>query len=228
LPGGGARLALLETIRAAAPWQRLRGADGAGSIRLRRDDLRVRRFEDRAEALTIFAVDASGSSAAARLAEAKGAVELLLGRAYAKRAEVALIAFRGSTADLLLPPTRSLTRARRLLAELPGGGGTPLAAGLDAAGALADSARRRGRTPFLLLLTDGRANVGLDGKPGRPGAEADATRSARRIAAAGLGGTVIDIGKRAEPDAVRIAAALGMPCLHLPRADAGALGAVLA
>jgi magnesium chelatase subunit D len=229
LPQGGARLALIETIRAAAPWQKLRGGGtaAAGSIRLRRDDLRVKRFEDRAESLTIFAVDASGSSAAARLAEAKGAVELLLGRAHAKRAEVALIAFRGTAAELLLPPTRSLTRARRLLAELPGGGGTPLAAGLDAAWELAESARKRGRTPSLLLLTDGRANVGLDGSAGRAGAEADAIRSARRIGAAGLGGTVIDIGKRAAPDAARIAEALRMPCLYLPRADAGALGAVL-
>jgi magnesium chelatase subunit D len=230
LPRGGARLALLDTIRAAAPWQKLRaGAGGsAGTIRLARSDLRVRRFEERGETLTVFAVDASGSSAAARLAEAKGAVELLLGRAYAKRAEVALVAFRGQAADLLLPPTRSLTRARRLLADLPGGGGTPLAAGLDAAEALAQAARRRGRTPFLILLTDGRANVALDGAAGRAGAEADALRSARRIAAAGTGGTVIDIGKRAEPDAARIAAALGMPCLHLPRADAAGLSAVLA
>jgi magnesium chelatase subunit D len=227
---GGARLALLDTIRAAAPWQALRGADrtSGGTIMLQREDLRVRRFEDRAEALTIFAVDASGSSAAARLAEAKGAVELLLGRAYAKRSEVALVAFRGTSAELLLPPTRSLTRARRLLAELPGGGGTPLAAGLDAARALAEAARRRGRTPYLMLLTDGRANIGSDGTPGRAGAEADAVRSARRIGAAGFGGAVIDIGRRAEPDAVRIAEALGMPCLHLPRADAAALGAVLA
>jgi magnesium chelatase subunit D len=114
-----------------------------------------------------------------------------------------------------------------LLAELPGGGGTPLAAGLDAAWELAESARKRGRTPSLLLLTDGRANVGLDGSAGRAGAEADAIRSARRIGAAGLGGTVIDIGKRAAPDAARIAEALRMPCLYLPRADAGALGAVL-
>jgi magnesium chelatase subunit D len=158
---------LLETIRAAAPWQKLRGAGGA-----RLDPAAAGRF-----ARSAFRGSGGGADdlrgrcfgfvAAARLAEAKGAVELLLGRAYAKRAEVALIAFRGSGAELLLPPTRSLTRARRLLAELPGGGGTPLAAGLDAAGALADAARRRGRTPFLLLLTDGRANVGSDGTPGR-------------------------------------------------------------
>jgi magnesium chelatase subunit D len=94
-------------------------------VAIRREDLRVRRFQTRAEVLTIFAVDASGSSALARLAEAKGAVELLLAEAYVKRAQVALIAFRGTGAELLLPPTRSLARARRLLAELPGGAAAP-------------------------------------------------------------------------------------------------------
>ncbi|MGL1479687.1 hypothetical protein ACSTI8_00115, partial [Vibrio parahaemolyticus] len=87
--------------------QRLRGAaPGDKRVRVRRDDLRIRRFENRAEATTIFAVDASGSAALTRLAEAKGAVELLLSEAYVKREQVALIAFRGTEAALLLPPTR--------------------------------------------------------------------------------------------------------------------------
>jgi len=97
---------------------------------VRRDDFRVRRFAERAEATTIFAVDASGSAAAARLAEAKGAVELLLAEAYVARTQVALVAFRGTGAEAVLPPTRSLARAKRVLADLAGGGGTPLAAGL--------------------------------------------------------------------------------------------------
>ena len=126
VPGGGRRLSVIDTLRAAAPWQKLRGA--SGRVVIRRDDLRVRRYQTRAEVLTIFAVDASGSAAVARLAEAKGAVELLLAEAYVKRAYVALVAFRGTTAELLLPPTRSLVRAKRGLAGLPGGGGTPLAA----------------------------------------------------------------------------------------------------
>src|SRR5205085_1959941 len=84
VPRGGLRLSLIETLRSAAPWQRLRGRERGERIAVRRDDLRVRRFETRAEALTIFAVDASGSSALARLAEAKGAVELLLAEAYVK------------------------------------------------------------------------------------------------------------------------------------------------
>ena len=86
----------------------------------------------------------SGSSALARLAEAKGAVELLLAQAYVRRAKVALIAFRGTTAELLLPPTRSLARAKRCLGDLAGGGGTPIAAGLSAALDLAMAAKGEG------------------------------------------------------------------------------------
>ncbi|MGB3807838.1 MAG: VWA domain-containing protein, partial [Erythrobacter sp.] len=132
MPRDGARLALIDTLRAAVPWQALRRREEGETrtdapIIMRKSDLRVRRFEERAARVTIFAVDASGSSAAARLAEAKGAVELMLSQAYVTRSQVALIAFRGTGAELLLPPTRSLTRARRALSELPGGGGTPLA-----------------------------------------------------------------------------------------------------
>ena len=219
MPGGGRRLSLIDTLRAAAPWQKLRGG-GEGRVRIRRDDLRIRRFETRSPALTIFAVDASGSSALARLAEAKGAVELLLAEAYVKRAEVALVAFRGTTAELLLPPTRSLARARRSLAELPGGGGTPLAAGLNAARALADSAKARGRTPFVVVLTDGRANIAADGTAVRQTAESDATAAARAIGAAGIASAFVDISARPRPEGAALAAAMGARYLPLPRADA--------
>jgi magnesium chelatase subunit D len=93
----------------------------------------VSRFKQRRETTTIFVVDASGSAALHRLAEAKGAVELLLADCYVRRDRVAMLAFRGKGAELMLPPTRSLVRAKRSLAGLPGGGGTPLAAGMDAA-----------------------------------------------------------------------------------------------
>jgi magnesium chelatase subunit D len=131
LPGPEARLDVVETLRAAAPWQPLRGA--AGRVVVRREDFRTRRFRARSASLAIFAVDASGSSAMGRLAEAKGAVEILLAQSYARRDEVAVIAFRGAGAEVLLEPTRALARARRGLAALPGGGATPLAAALDAA-----------------------------------------------------------------------------------------------
>lgn len=222
VPRGGLRLSVIDTLRAAAPWQRLR-ARGDGPVRIRRADLHIRRFETRAEMLTIFAVDASGSLAAARLAEAKGAVELLLAEAYVKRAQVTLVAFRGMAAETLLPPTRSLTRARRALAELPGGGGTPLAAGLAAARGLAEAARTRGRTPFIVVLTDGRANVAADGSTQREQAERDAEDAARAIGQAAIGAAFVDTSARPRPEGARLALAMGARYLPLPRADAAAM-----
>ncbi len=140
-PRGRARMNLIETLRAAAPWQRLRGQGALDGPRIRvaPEDFRVTRYKQRSRTLTIFAVDASGSAALNRLAEAKGAVELLLADCYIRRDQVAVIAFRGRTAELLLPPTRSLVRAKRSLAGLPGGGGTPLASAIASALMLAGS-----------------------------------------------------------------------------------------
>jgi magnesium chelatase subunit D len=220
LPRGGNRLSLIETLRAAAPWQKLRRVPGDERVRIRRDDLRIKRFQSRAETTTIFVVDASGSSAAARLAEAKGAVELLLADAYVKRAQVALIAFRGSGADLLLPPTRSLTRARRALAELPGGGGTPLAAGLAMAGEVAAAVRSKDRTPYVVVLTDGRGNVALDGGTDPVTARTDAEAAAKRINAPSV---LIDISARPRDEGRTIAALMGGRFVALPRGDAATL-----
>ncbi|VXC97578.1 Magnesium-chelatase 60 kDa subunit [Sphingomonas sp. T1] len=221
VPGGGQRLSLIDTLRAAAPWQRLRRtADSASRVLVRRDDLRIRRFETRAESVTIFVVDASGSAALSRLAEAKGAVELLLADSYVQRAQVALIAFRGSGATVLLPPTRSLARARRSLAELPGGGGTPLAAGLRAAIDVADVARARGQTPFVVLLTDGRANIAADGRAVRSVAAADASAAAAALGRAGIAAAFLDISARPGPEGAALAAAMQARYLPLPRADA--------
>jgi magnesium chelatase subunit D len=227
MPGSGARLALLDTLRAAAPWQRLRSPaqDRAGHRRIavRREDFRIRRFRERSETTTIFVVDASGSSALARLAEAKGAVELLLADCYVRRDRVALIAFRGRGAELLLPPTSSLVRARRSLAALPGGGGTPIAAGLDAARLLAEAVLRRGGTPLLVLLTDGRANVTRAGSGGRDVAEADALASARQLASMRLSSVLLDTSPRPQAQAERLAAAMGARYVPLPYADAAVL-----
>ncbi len=228
----GARLNVLATLRAAAPWQRLRRrAAGAGvparaplpRIEVRREDFRVTQFKQRAETTTIFAVDASGSAALHRLAEAKGAVELLLADCYVRRDRVALIAFRGSGAELLLPPTRSLARAKRGLAGLPGGGGTPLAAGIDAATALAAAARRRGETPTIVLLTDGRANIARDGAAGRVRAEAEALAAARALAAAQCAVLFVDMSPRAQPQARQLASAMRARYLALPYAAAAAI-----
>ncbi len=225
LPRGGARLALIDTVRAAAPWQTIRKR--TGSVIIRKADIRIRRFEDRAEAVTIFAVDASGSAAAARLGEAKGAVEILLAEAYVKRTQVALIAFRGAGAELLLPPTRSLTRARRALADLPGGGGTPLAAGIDAARELAEAVQAKGRSAFVVVLTDGRANIAADGSPSRPVAMADAERAAKRLAARRIAAVCIDTATRPRHEASALAAAMAGRYLPLPQGGAAGIGAAV-
>lgn len=231
MPRGGAKLALIDSLRAAVPWQAVRkreaGADDTSAIIMRKEDLRIRRFEERAARVTIFAVDASGSAAAARLAEAKGAVELMLAQAYVTRSEVALVAFRGTTAELLLPPTRSLTRARRTLSELPGGGGTPLALGLNAAREVAEAVIAKGRSAALVILTDGRANIAADGSPGRPQAAADAEVAAKAIAARGIDALVVDISARPGPEGAALAQALGGRFLALPRADAKMLQAAI-
>jgi len=222
-PGRGTRLNLVETLRAAAPWQRLRRGDDNGRSRrlqVRGDDLRVNRFKQRSETTTIFAVDASGSSALQRLSEAKGAVELLLADCYTRRDRVALVAFRGTGAELLLPPTRSLVRAKRGLAGLPGGGGTPLAAGIDAARALAEQVLRGDSTPTLVLLTDGRANIGRDGSAGREQAEQEALAAARLVAAAGITAVLVDTSPRPQARAEHLAGAMGARYLPLPRAGA--------
>ena len=159
-PKGGARLHLLETLKAAAPWQILRRRSAeVERFEIRRDDFRIVRFRQRIGTTTVFAVDASGSAAMHRLGEAKGAVELLLADCYVRRDQVALLSFRGQGATLLLAPTGSLLRAKRSLAGLPGGGPTPLAAGIEAAMMLAGTIRRAGRTPVITLLTDARANI---------------------------------------------------------------------
>jgi magnesium chelatase subunit D len=223
----GARLDLVATLRAAAPWQPLRrgvaGETGARRIVVQEDDYRIVRYRQRTGSTTVFAVDASGSQALHRLAEAKGAVELLLADCYVRRDEVALIAFRGVAAEVLLPPTRSLTRAKRSLQALPGGGATPLAAGIVAAGVLADAERRRGRKPAIVLVTDGRGNIALSGDQGRPAAEADALAAARRIRAEAHNAILIDTSPRASDTARRLADELGARYLALPHADAGRL-----
>jgi magnesium chelatase subunit D len=222
---GANRLALVQTLTAAAPWQRLRRqpADPPHRLRITRDDIRIQRYRQRAETATIFVVDASGSAALNRLAEAKGAVELLLADCYVRRDRVALIAFRGPTAEVLLPPTSSLVRARRSLAGLPGGGGTPMAAALDAARLLADQVRRRGQTPLLVLLTDGRANICRDGQGGRARANEEALQAARQLRADGFAGIWVDTSPRPQEAGRLLAAAAGIRYLPLPAADAATL-----
>lgn len=222
-PRDGARLALLDTLRAAAPWQRLRPPPLRGRLSIRRSDFRIIRHREASEATAIFVLDASGSAALHRLGEAKGAVELLLADCYARRDRVAVVAFRGAGAETLLPPTHSLSRAKRALAGLPGGGASPLAAGLEEGARLARLERRAGRTPLLVLLTDGRANLSRDGTRGREGAEADALAVAKGLRADRLPLLVVDTGPRPQPFAATLAAEAGGRCLPLPQARAEVL-----
>ncbi|NCA70473.1 MAG: magnesium chelatase subunit D [Sphingobacteriia bacterium] len=233
-PRAGVRLNVVETLRAAAPWQRLRreevarlrgqpDAADAARIEIRQDDFRITRFKHRSETTTIFVVDASGSSALHRLAEAKGAVELLLADCYVRRDRVALVAFRGQLAEVLLPPTRSLVRAKRSLAGLPGGGGTPLASGIDLGMMLADSVKRRGGTPIVIIMTDGRANVARDGTGGRARAHEDALSAARLLRSAEITALVIDTSPRPQQQGRDLAGEMGARYLPLPHADAHSL-----
>ncbi len=133
------------------------------------------------------------------------------------------------TADVLLPPTRSLVRVKRELASLPGGGATPLAAGIGAAFDLARAVMREGRSPVIALLTDGRGNIARDGTADRPRAAQDSVAVAGLIRAAAIAAIVIDVSPRPGPQAARLAAEMGAGYVPLPHADSGAIaGAVMA
>ena len=218
------RLDVIATLRAAARWQRLRPR-GARCVAIRAEDLRIKRFRDKAGALFLFAVDASGSMALNRMRQAKGAVHALLEKAYVNRDRVALMSFRGQGAELLLPPTGSVELLRRAVDQIPTGGGTPLAATLVAALEVAQQARRRGlHNVVLVLLTDARANVGL--KADRAGVEDELRQLALLTAASGLRALVIDTQRSylSQGSAQKLAAWLGGQYLYLP----GASGATIA
>jgi magnesium chelatase subunit D len=169
----GARLALDATLRAAAMKAGDRGqrteAENNSLPPVPRppspivsDALRYKRFKQKAGTLFIFVVDTSGSMALNRIAQAKGALVRLLEQSYIKRDRVALVSFRGQGADVMLRPTGSAARAKRILETLSVGGATPLAAGLMSALELVRIIRRQSASRVVLLLfTDGRANVSL-------------------------------------------------------------------
>ena len=232
-PRAGQRINVLETLRAAAPWQRLRRstlapASASASVMaprivVRKEDFHVTRFRQLGQTTTVFVVDASGSSALNRLAEAKGAVELLLADCYVRRDSVAVLAFRGKVAEVLLPPTRSLVRAKRSLAGLPGGGGTPLATAIDAAAALAGQIKRKGETPIVVLLTDGKANIARDGSAGRGPAASDALAAAAQLRFIGVSVLLVDTSPQPQNSAEQLAVAMGAQYLALPYGGAQSL-----
>lgn len=185
--GALTKLHLAATVQAAAPHQRARGRSGRGLV-VRRDDLRQATREGREGNLVLFVVDASGSMAARqRMSAVKGAVLSLLLDAYQRRDKVGLVTFRGSDAEVALPPTSSVDAAAARLETLPTGGRTPIAAGLLKAHDVLRVERLRdpARRPLVVVVTDGRATGGVE-------PVARAGRAARLFGADGVASVVVD------------------------------------
>ncbi|MCB1456281.1 MAG: VWA domain-containing protein [Nitratireductor sp.] len=232
-PHAEARPDVVATLRAAIPWQKIRnpeaqaGWQAGTALRILPTDFRYVRFRHRTESTAIFAVDASGSTAISRLSEAKGAIELLLGDCYVRRDNVALVAFRGFAAETLLEPTRSLVRAKRSLTGLPGGGATPLAGGIMRSLELASMVRRRGQSPLIVYLSDGRGNIALDGTANRERAAEEANSLARQCGAMGFRSIFIDIAQRPRETARELASAMNADYWPLPHVNASLITSIV-
>ncbi|NTV01573.1 MAG: magnesium chelatase ATPase subunit D [Chlorobiaceae bacterium] len=230
------KVALIPTLISAAPWQKTRKADKAkkgiktGALVINKEDVKIKKFRDKSGTLFIFMVDASGSMALNRMRQAKGAVASLLQNAYVHRDQVALISFRGKQAQVLLPPSQSVDRAKRELDVLPTGGGTPLASALITAWETAKQARTKGITQIMfVLITDGRGNIPLAAayepnaeKAPKEELEKEIEAIALTIQADGVASIVVDtqMNYLSRGEAPKLAQKLGGRYFYLPNAKA--------
>ncbi|MCF8215744.1 MAG: magnesium chelatase ATPase subunit D [Chlorobium sp.] len=230
------KVALIPTLISAAPWQETRRRDKkmAGrpktALIISKDDVKIKRFRDKSGTLFIFMVDASGSMALNRMRQAKGAVSSLLQNAYVHRDQVSLISFRGKQAQVLLPPSQSVDRAKRELDVLPTGGGTPLASALYLGWETAKQARTKGISQIMfVLITDGRGNIGLQAafdpdavKPSKEDLEKEIEALSGSICADGIAAIVVDtqMNYLSRGEAPKLAQKLGGRYFYLPNAKA--------